>query len=258
MGYIDFTFNGTSARDMRIKSVRVEEGNMHFPFATSSNLQTVRLPDSVETYLYKSHRENLEINLQLMLVDDNDNPKIWTETDIYNVADWLIQDGYKPLVLGGKTGVMYYAHLQNADSLSHYGNGGILPITFATNSPYGWSIPSIETYTVAGTSNIELLNKSNVLSYYRPTIEIKSTKANGDIKIQNVTLNDAEIVLSDLYLDEVVSIDNERELIYTDKPLALMSGRFNYTFLKLRRGSNTIKVTGDCVITIRHQYPIIS
>ena len=260
MGYIDFTFNGISARDMNIKSVRVEDGLMQFPFVTPADLTTVNLPDSVETYMYKSKREPLAIPLQLMLVDNNGNPKVWEEKDIYNVADWLIQDGYKPLVLGDSIGKVYYAKLLESEFIQHYGNGGILPITFITNSPYGWSIPQMEQYNLTGntTTNIEFTNKTNVLERFRPTLEIKNLNANGTIKIQNLTTGDPAIELKDLYVNETISMDNERELIQTDKPLAMMSGRFNYNWLKLRRGSNTIKVDGSCTIIVRYQFPIVT
>ena len=260
MGYIDFTFNGTSARDMRIKSIRVDESIMHFPFATPANIGATRLPRSVETYMYSSTRENLVLPLQLMLVDKNGNPTEWKQKNIYEVADWLIQDGYKPLTLGDRTGIIYYAHLLESDMLAHYGNGGILPIQFVTNSPYGWSVPSMETFdlTENTSTTINLVNKSNVLEDYRPTLEIKNNKASGSIAIQNTTLNTPELKLTGLYVNEVISIDNERELIYTNKPLTNIGTRFNYQFLKLRRGENTIRVDGDCTITVRHQYPIIT
>lgn len=260
MGYIDFTFNGISARDMRIKSVRVEDGIMQFPFATTADLTTVNLPDSVETYMYKSKREPLSIPLQLMLVDERGNNIVWKEKDIYNVADWLIQDGYKPLTLGDSVGKIYYAKLLDSEFLQHYGNGGVLPITFVTNSPYAWSIPQMEQYDLTGetTSNIEFVNKTNVLERFRPVLEIKNINANGTIEIQNITTGEPAIKLKNLYANEIISIDNERELIQTDKPLAMMSGRFNYNWLKLKRGLNIIKVDGSCTITVRYQFPIIT
>lgn len=258
MGYMDFTFNGISARDMRIRSVRVDEGIMTLPFVTSANASTVKLPDNTETYLYKAQRENLTIQLQLMKVDERGNPKVWTQRDIYEVADWLVVDNYKPLTLGDRTGIMYYAYLQDSESLLHYGNGGILPIVFMTNSPFGWSVPQMEAFNVAETQTIQVINKSNVLKYFRPTVQITNTKANGTITLTNTTINDPPIELKQLYANEIISMDNEREIIHTDKPLATLGNRFNYEWLKLQRGVNNISVSGDCSIIVRQQFPIVT
>ena len=259
MGYIDFTFNGTSARDMRIKSVRVEEDIMQFPFITSADETTVKLPYSNETYLSKYSRENLSIDLQLMKTDELGNPKIWTTEDIGEVAGWLVTEKYKPLILGDKTHIIYYAYLSNSDKLQHYANGGILPITFQTNSPYGWSIPEMEQYsfTTNGSRNITLVNKSNVTDYHRPIVEIKNINAGGVVKLTNITTGDKTVELKGLYANETISMDNERELIYSDKPLTKFAGRFNYNWLRLRRGTNTIRVDGACHIVVRNKLLIV-
>lgn len=259
MGYIDFTFDGISARDMRIKSIRVEENIMTFPFVTSTNESSVRLMDSEETHLFKLKRDNLSIPLELMIVDENGDPRIWTHKDIYNIADWLVKDHHKPLILGDKPHVIYYAYLADSDGLHHYANGGVLPVTFVTNSPYGWSIPEMLQFDCSsGGTTINLINKSNVTKYHRPVIELLSLTEGQTIKITNITNSDDSMELTGLHANETISIDNEKELIYTDVPLAKLGDRFNYKWLKLRRGSNEIKIEGNCELRVRNQFSIVS
>lgn len=258
MGYIDFSFNGVNSRDMGVKSVRIEESVMNFPFVSDSSLATGRPMGRIDLSLHKIQRDNLVISLDLLLCDLNGNPKVWTQDDIYRIADWLITEEYEVLELGSQSGVMYNAILVNSDGLNHYANGGILTVEFSTNSPYGWSIPSKEKFNISGTQTIDVVSRSNAVKYYSPYMEIKKIGNSGKISITNSTTGDKSIEIVDMYLDETIILDNGWELVSSDKPMATLHDRFNYEWLRLRKGSNQIKVEGDCEITFTHQYPVVA
>lgn len=258
MGYIDFSFNGINARDMGVKSVRVDESIMTFPFVSNSDLATSKPMGRIDLSLHKVERANLVIPLQLLLCDENGNPKIWSQRDIFEIANWLVTDNYKILELGNQSGIYYNAVLVNSEGLHHYANGGILPVEFSTNSPYAWSIPKEEQFEISSSTVINVVGGSNAVDYYYPYMEIKKTSSQGDVKIQNLTTDDKEIEIKDMFVNETITLDNDWELCKTDKAMATMHDRFNYEWLRLRRGNNRIKVTGACEIKFVHNYPVIA
>lgn len=261
MGYIDFTFNGISARDMRVKSVRVDEGIMTIPFVGDGEIAASKPSGRIGHSVHRVNRDNLIIPMQLLLVGDDGNPTIWTDKEIYRIADWLLTDTFKPLVLGDNTGIQFYAVLASSEGLSHYAEGGILPIEMQTNSPYGWSIPSYETFEIeAGVSTLELVGKHNAEKYYRPMFEIQSYTEGSEITFTNKTLQDKPVELNNFYLNEKIIIDNDYELIMTEKENRIIGDRFNWEWMKLRRGTNEIEVnaTGKFTLVVRNEYPIVA
>ena len=257
MGYLDFSFDGINARDMNVRSVRVEEAIMTFPFISDSSFTTSKPIGRIDTNLHRVTRDNIVIPLTLLLVDKNGDPKIWTDRDIRRIADWLITDDYKPLTLGNSKGIMYNAIVANSENISHYADGGVLTIEFSTDSPYAWTVPIYEEFDLTGESReLILINKSNVEKYYRPTFEI--TNASGSVAITNNTLDDQPLELEGIYEDEKITINNDWELIESDKPAVKFHDRFNYNFLRLRQGVNNISVEGKCKLVLKYQFPIVS
>lgn len=97
---------------------------------------------------------------------------------------------------------------------------------------------------------ITITNKSDITIY--PEILIKKY-GKGNIKINNLSTGQV-FKFNDIENDELIYIDNDKEIITSNFLIDNPGDRFNDQFLYLIRGVNTFQVDGDCNVRFRFRY----
>ena len=123
------------------------------------------------------------------------------------------------------------------------------------DSPFAYQYPEIFKYTISGSTEIDILNKSSYRGYYKPQLILNFSKG-GTFSIKNVTDNNRTMQLTGLPTSaSAVHIDNENEII-TCETIANPYQYFNFNFLRLCRGVNHLVISGNGSIEIVCEFPI--
>jgi tRNA A37 threonylcarbamoyltransferase TsaD len=86
-------------------------------------------------------------------------------------------------------------------------------------------------------------------------IELKNT--NTAISLVNLSNDNYTFSFSGLTIGEVLTINNQKKRIESDKSTNRFD-KFNKNWFKLIRGVNNIQVTGKCIIKFNMQFPIFN
>lgn len=151
-------------------------------------------------------------------------------------------------------------------------------IVFQTNSPFGFMEPISKKISVSGEHIFKIHNLADTITgIYYPTIHITSY-SNNDIIVENISdhksmtinLSEMELNLSEkkeIWIDsaKMQVIDKNKNLVpfwklgWNDDYKSYVSSINDYIkkiyWLRLIRGINQIKVTGDCEITFTFEFP---
>lgn len=123
------------------------------------------------------------------------------------------------------------------------------------DSPFAYSIPEEYSYTVAGTSQVTLFNRSTFGGFYRPRVEIAMHGGNS-ISIQNLSDGNRTFQFSSLPGSRSLEIyvDNKNQVITNNMDLNLYP-YFNMRFMRLVRGDNLLRISGDATVKFICEFP---
>ena len=93
--------------------------------------------------------------------------------------------------------------------------------------------------------DIIILNESDIDIY--PEMIIKKV-GNGNVKITNINTSQV-FEINNMADDETVYIDNDKEIINP-----YLGERFDYKYLRLIKGVNTLRTDGACHIRFRYRH----
>ena len=255
-----FIFDGVKSSDMDLYIMQIDHsGFIETPYIGSTDIKEEKIHNKTTPYFYGVDRENLEFTVQFVLMDKYGNPKKWTPQDRNKIARWLIHDEYKEFISSDDLGKRYMVIATSDSNLNLINTQGYVEVTFRCNSPYAWSPVYINSFDLSNNTTstiIELENMGNVIKRYRPKLEIQMM---GDTSVTLTNLSDGgrEFKLFDLRTDEIISIDNENEIILSNYPVNINPlANFNRNWLELVFGVNQIKVIGRCKIWVKSCFPI--
>lgn len=251
-----FIFDNIKSTDMDVYIVRMDSGLAKSPFFGGQGIEEKQTHSRITPYHFGTQKEPIQFTIQISPVD-----KKWTPQLRNKIGRWLIHDVYKPFQTSDDMGKYYYAICTEAPDFELANTLGYLEMVFRTNSAYAWSPVYIEEFNlldnIAGTI-IELENMSNVLKYYYPVVEIKVVEGTSEIKIENLSDGGRLFKFDGLVGNEVISIDNENEIMITANPIRdNIFSKFNRNWLRLVYGVNRLKVTGSCKLKFKLQFPIL-
>lgn len=178
--------------------------------------------------------------------------------DMDAIANWLTaHDKYKWLEITQPDMELFRYKCFITDL--KYTEVGKLPWGFSCkvicDSPFAYQYPETYRYTVNGTTEIDILNKSSYRGYYKPKLDITLSKG-GTFSITNVTDNNRLMQFTGLpTYTTTIYIDTENEIITCDS-LANPYQYFNFNFLRLCRGTNHLVLSGVGAIDIVCEFPI--
>lgn len=187
-----------------------------------------------------------DIVLNLMLVDDNMTPAVWSEEEIIHVKKWIIKDEFKPFISLDNPDYIYYFQCSNIRKKFTLKGEGVLEVTFKPMDCFVYKKYS-NTITVDTTASLSIFNPTN--EDYFPIIEIMNKGDNSTINKIN------ELEIAGLNKDEYVTIDNLM--------LTVLNGEVNKfkccnrKWIKLNPGINTLNLSGNCEVKILAEFPIM-
>lgn len=257
-----FIYDNIKSSDMGLYNVRVEHsGFIETPYWGEADIKQEILPNRLTPYDYGMEFQPIEFTLQFALADKNLQADEWTPLKRYEIARWLIGDRktYRPFQTSDDLGKIYYAKCISAGDLNLISTKGYVELTFITNSCYAWSPTYVETFNLSNNATstiIELENRSNVLKHYRPKIEIQMAGST-DVTLKNLSNGGKEFKFTGLRTDELVSVDNENELVLSNYPININPlANFNRGWLELVYGVNRIEIIGKCIVYVKSSFPI--
>lgn len=248
-----FTYDGIRSDHMGLVNVSVGGGLYEESFTANKDIIEEKIMGNENPYFYGVAREPLEFDLSFAFKDQ------WDERRINDVAMWLAQDTYKPLIFSKNDHKIFYCLPVSDFSIIHNGlKQGYLNLKMRCKSPYIYT-PEQRTPTYDFSSNdtngreILFENKGHVEC--KPTVYIK-TIGGGDISIVNYSDGAKEFKFTGLASDETITVDNETEDITTDITGLYRYDNFNMNFLSLPHGVNRLRVFGNCILYFKHYFKL--
>lgn len=255
-----FSFDGITSESMGLYIVRMSSNTfIESPYWGNRSIREEQQYNKLIPYFYGVEREPIEFTLELALLNNDLSPQEWTSAKRFELARWLLHDTYKEFISSDDLGKIYYAICINDVNTHLINDQGYMELVFRTNSPFAWTPTMIVETDLSDnntTAEIQYYNYSNVVSKYRPQLEIELVDDTRDIILRNDSNGGKEFKFTGLQLHEIVSVDNENELILSNIPNSTALSKFNKQWLELVYGENRIVVTGKCKITMRAQFPI--
>lgn len=256
MESIHFKFNEITSASMGQYSIRINGGGVESPFFGGQEIIELQKNDRITPFHFGTKNSPIEFTIEISPLDEE-----WTPERRREIGKWLIHDTYKPFQTADDLSKFYYAIVTSAPNFELYSNKGFVPFTFRTNSAYAWSPIYVEDYLITenvdGDKIIKINNRSNINKKYYPIIEVALLNDTTDFELINLSNGKQSFKFTDLHQNEIVSIDNENELIVSNLPFSKPFEGFNRKWLELVEGINYIKVLGECEIRTKMQFPIL-
>lgn len=258
-----FVFDNIESSDMDLYIMRLESGFVTTPYIGGATIHEERSKNRITPYFYGVERNPIEFTVKMFLVDENLQPKKWDSQTRFNIAKWLVHDTYKEFQTSDDLGKKYYAILVNEIDLNLINTQGYFEATFRTNSPFAWSSVFFSEFNLSENLTsmiIELENKSNVVKYYNPLIEIQLVNGATGFQLKNLSNNGLIMKFEGLTANETVSIDCQNKIIksnlFGSNPFSKFNVGMKRYWMDLVYGINQIEVIGTCIVKVKSQYPI--
>lgn len=250
-----FIFDGKNSEEMGLHIVRIDSGFYSSPFISGQSIIEDEINSNHIPVFYKIKKEPFKFDITFSLLDEE-----FTNEKKFELARWLIQEEYKQFISTDNIDKIYYVIATNqSDFMSAGMKLGYFTINFRTNAPWAYTPVYINQYDLSNilvptTINIE--NKSNVLKYYKPEIEIELTGVSTGVTLTNLSNQGKQLILSNLSESEVIYINNTNKQIISNLSMYRL-GNWNKQTLDLVYGVNNIEVNNPCIIITKCQYPIL-
>lgn len=215
--------------------------------AGSSDVETF-----TESVLRKSKRYLLGVQQTPVLSFDIffNSPREITSVELGNIQAWLFgHSQYKILqIVQADIQEVYYNCFLKNPRVHKVGNivRGIRA-TVECDAPWGWTFEKTKTYTYVDddiNDDIVFNNISDDNGYLYPILEFTMNTLGGNLIITNSDDNDRQFIFTDLLQDEVITIDNDKNIISSSTGLNRLSN-FNKKWFRMVRGLNRINISGN-------------
>lgn len=175
------------------------------------------------------------------------------------VVGWLTgHKGYKPLVIcqADMEGVYYRALITNLQACEVGMRQMGYTATVMCDGPYAYRRMTDTVIQAAGETDLIYRNMSNLSAYYYPAIEIACS---GETFTMTNHTDGTVFQLSGMpAADRTIYIDSQNKILRSSDGLNL----YQYwntdvpkMFPRMLRGDNALSVSGQCVVTIKNDFP---
>lgn len=242
----NFSFNDISSKSMGVELITFEDEI--FSQRGISYQESIEQQDSSQQMpLYTNNiNDSVEdVVLQLLLVGENNNAKVWTEEKVQEVMDWLVTDDFKPFISEDNLDMIYYFKVSNITKYFTLKGTGYLEVTFKPYSNYCYVRKEFST-----SNSLTITNPSNVEGVYKPLMKITSNV--GNVSISNKTTSETFTINN---ISKETIVDNLYRTVQTANGENKLS-TCNRGWISLNKGLNEITVTGGTVKFIC-EFPVI-
>lgn len=262
----NFSFDGIDNEEMDIALVTTTNTDILNQLGTIyiENIKAENTRTDSPYYLFGT-KDIEPITLEFAYVDlKTQVPLVWDEEVLDEVIDWLVTDDFKPFISQDNEELIYYLKATKVFKKFNNEMKGMLEIEFQPYTAYAYKNYTYE-LNCEGSLEYDIKNESTIKDkYYAPVIEITKTIDPGDIKIENLSIpEDKALIVEHMAVGEKRIIDNYNYTIF-DSEGKNMFFASNRQWLRLvrknknnKQGINKLKITGNCKITIKCNYPKI-
>lgn len=251
-----------------------EYGLMIYDFGSNTQSDTVfpsgeiledRIASRYDSFMYGvTQNGSLEYTLVFgannLAIDDNDHIDRY---EVEAIAAWLTGHNTRKwlTIIQDDMDVFRYNCTISELRLITHGN---MPWAFSCkvicDSPFAYMTPETYQYSINGTEQIRLVNRSTYNGYYKPKIELTITDGNG-FSIINATDGNRvfSFDFSRLNVNKPITIiiDNLNQMITsTTHPTINLYEYFNMRFFRMLRGDNVLTINGVGEIKFLCEFPV--
>lgn len=252
----NFTYDGITSESMGLSIVRVDSGLPSVPYTSGKEILETHPNKSLYPYFFGVKHQPLQFTVTFSTLEKNmDSAKL------YELANWLFQNKYKPFISLDNPSRIYYCIATNPVEFATNGlEEGYFTVDFRCRDGFGWTIPTVDIYDLSGITSstpLQITNFSNVLDYYYPEVEFELQSTNTGVSLINNSDGGREFKFTGLTVGESVYIDNQKRVIVSDVSSNRFD-KFNKNFFRLKKGVNHISVTGKCILKIKMTFPVFN
>lgn len=191
------------------------------------------------------------------------SPNEITATDFGQIGKWLFgTQNYKKLqVCQGDMRHMYFNCFLTAPQIQRVGNLIVgCGATVTCDAPWGWEFPKTETfsYTLGGytIASVERINNTSDNTFYTyPTMSFTMNVFGGELSIINQDDDDREFLFTGLSPNEVITIDNDLQMITSSISGVYRLLNFNKNWMRYVSGINNLEISGNIAsVSFTHQF----
>lgn len=256
-----FTFNDIPCDDFDLMLYAVDQAEPGAgTFASIPEIQEEERPTRWRPFFFGTkYTKKLEFELVFGVNQTRlDQHQYLDRYELDAVASWLTgHNEYKRLAIVQEdmSDIHYRCFISNLEVIEY----GLIPwalkATVICDSPYAYLPPKTFVYQVNGEKTVSLLNESSYNGYYYPIVEFNKAEGSS-LSIRNQT-DDGRIFHIEKIPSGVHTViaDCDLEIIDCDTGENLYDG-FNFNFLRLKRGHNTLTITGNGTVKIRCEFPV--
>lgn len=267
MGFLarNFSFNGIPCEEFGVRILDINgSGNSASSFANTGSLITDIVPSTGRNFLYgRSYDIPLEFTITFGVDPD---PHYVTSEDYFDryemdrIANWLTgPEEYKWLEIeqADLDMIRYHCIITELTPIQVSWSPWAFTTRVVCDSPYGYMLPRIKTFSCSDETTIILNNQSTLKKLYYPKITIEQNGSN-TISIVNNSYDDFEFKFTNIpVLNLTINIDGELGIITSsDSTYKNLYQYCNLHWLPLIKGKNELTVTGDCNITFTCEFPV--
>lgn len=245
-----FNYNGTDSRDLGIVNVNVDQVLLEEPFMPSTVIHEVSTKGRTKPYFMRVERQPLILNLSFAFLQQWNDPLIRQLVQLFHV------DYYKPLWFGTTSSAtdddldaIYYCMYNGDFNILHDGaRRGYISMEMRCNDICAYS----RLRDVNPASPYTFVNDGDIAIYP----ELVATSSGGTMTVNNTT-NSTTLSITGLSASEVVTIDNENEIITSSLASTYRYNNHNGVFLRMEPGNNSLTWTGLSNLVIRWRYKLL-
>lgn len=250
-----FIFDGESSEDMGVMIASPEVGLYEEAFFPTRTIVETKIPGKDNPYYQRVEMEPLSFPLTIFIHE-------WRERDnARQIARWLCQSYYKPLIFDTNLNRIYYAIFDGDSRLIHNGaKDGYITLNVRCSSPFSYSYPKSSKDEIRDMGEMTIYNTGDV--DIKPKMWIKKVGGDGSIQIENLTTSQV-IRMDNLQNNEEVFVDFDKEEIVSSLEY-LTVYRYddhNNEWLILESnldGENRLKFTGDFDVQFEYEMKYLS
>jgi len=283
-----FLFDDQISTDFGITNCSINSGLYNEQFMHSREV--------VSTYIrgrskpYYQYMKPSPLKLDVILYFDEG----FTNTTLKDLAQLFNRDYFVPMIFSDNLSKIYYVMLSDESNLIHDGLNGYVELQFVCDDAYAYSPPYTLDYDYSTNPTFqEIIFNNEGDTDCSPYLTIEKV-GNGDINISQMQVNDMvqistlsklddtytfdttdevedfinyltdseaiyeiEFIFTGLTDGEILTIDNENEIIETSIPLIYRYDNFNNNFLNLKYGYNYLYVTGTCKLYFEYNFKLL-
>lgn len=253
----DFHFNGVKNTDYKVCIVDFNTNDILKQYGINYSVETSKEASlNFSNYAKEIGRNSEPLTLQLCKIDGSP----FTVTEIININGWLFQNDYKQFqtVDTNSSGynIIYYLKAISFNKFLDPEMRGYLEYTFESHTPYAYIKPNNNFILSDGQSGI-LSSVSNIGINYQPKILLDHLGEEDEIiTIKNETTG-TSLSLKGVKNSEHLIIDCQMGTVVNSSGENRFEVLQNYNFIDLARGNNEMYLTGNSIIEVICEYPVI-